>query len=278
MAQERVLHFQRKLHEWASADAERRFHDLWNLVCDPATLVVAWSRVSRNRGSRTAGVDRRHSPSHRSAWRRAVPHRAARGAEGGIVPAAAGPGAVDTQTRRSKASPRDPNAQGPGGADGPQARHGADLRIGLLPVELRLPARPPDAGRDRRDLPTSRSTPTSGSWRRTSRRASISFHTASSLMRSGGGSSISAACARAVVPEGGRDDGDGPPRANGDGHPARRDRLATAREHRPLRARPPISGGLAGDEPLRRQTPRPATQRPSRPTGSSGTPMTSFSW
>jgi RNA-directed DNA polymerase len=62
-AQERVLHFQRKLHEWASADAERRFHDLWNLVCDPATLVVAWSRVSSNRGSRTAGVDavtRRH--------------------------------------------------------------------------------------------------------------------------------------------------------------------------------------------------------------------------
>lgn len=63
VAHGRVLHFQRKLHEWASNDAERRFHDLWNLVCDPATLVVAWSRVSRNRGSRTAGVDaatRRH--------------------------------------------------------------------------------------------------------------------------------------------------------------------------------------------------------------------------
>src|SRR5258708_3746072 len=63
VARERGLHFQRKLHEWASDDAERRFHDLWNLVCDPATLVVAWSRVSRNRGSRTAGVDaatRRH--------------------------------------------------------------------------------------------------------------------------------------------------------------------------------------------------------------------------
>ena len=62
-AQGRVLHFQRKLHEWASKDAERRFCDLWNLVCDPATLVVAWSRVSRNRGSRTAGIDaatRRH--------------------------------------------------------------------------------------------------------------------------------------------------------------------------------------------------------------------------
>src|SRR5438270_11199055 len=63
VAQGRVLHFQRKLHEWASADAERGFHGLWNLVCDPATLVVAWSRVSRNRASRTAGVDaatRRH--------------------------------------------------------------------------------------------------------------------------------------------------------------------------------------------------------------------------
>ena len=28
-----------------------------NLVCDPATLLVAWERVKRNRGSQTAGVD-----------------------------------------------------------------------------------------------------------------------------------------------------------------------------------------------------------------------------
>src|SRR5688572_17685079 len=56
-AERRVLHLQRKLHDWASEDAERRFCDLWNLVCDPATLLVAWSRVSRNRGSRTAGID-----------------------------------------------------------------------------------------------------------------------------------------------------------------------------------------------------------------------------
>lgn len=56
-AQQRVLDVQRKLHEWASDDAERGFQDLWNLVCDPATLLVAWSRVSRNRGSRTAGID-----------------------------------------------------------------------------------------------------------------------------------------------------------------------------------------------------------------------------
>src|SRR3954451_7492364 len=56
-AEQRVLHVQRKLHEWASVDAERGFRDLWNLVCDPAMLLVAWSRVSANRGSRTAGID-----------------------------------------------------------------------------------------------------------------------------------------------------------------------------------------------------------------------------
>ncbi|MEV0643097.1 hypothetical protein AB0I77_51030 [Streptomyces sp. NPDC050619] len=34
-----------------------RFDDVFNLVCDLATLVVAWERVSGNRGARTAGVD-----------------------------------------------------------------------------------------------------------------------------------------------------------------------------------------------------------------------------
>lgn len=56
-AQSRVLSIQRKLHRWAKADCERKFDDLFNLVCDRATLVVAWNRVKSNRGSRTAGVD-----------------------------------------------------------------------------------------------------------------------------------------------------------------------------------------------------------------------------
>ena len=30
-----------------------RFGDLFNLICDPATLLVAWERVKRNRGSKT---------------------------------------------------------------------------------------------------------------------------------------------------------------------------------------------------------------------------------
>src|SRR6266496_2484758 len=56
-AEERVLGWQTKLHRRAGEDEEQRFGDLFNLVCDPATLLVAWERVKRNRGSRTAGVD-----------------------------------------------------------------------------------------------------------------------------------------------------------------------------------------------------------------------------
>ena len=56
-AEYRVLGWQTKLHRWAAQDEQQRFGDLFNLVCDPATLLVAWERVKRNRGSRTAGVD-----------------------------------------------------------------------------------------------------------------------------------------------------------------------------------------------------------------------------
>ncbi|MFG2918516.1 group II intron reverse transcriptase/maturase [Kitasatospora sp. NPDC048298] len=48
---------QTKLHRWAAAGPGRRFDDLFNLVHDPATLLVAFDRVAGNRGARTAGVD-----------------------------------------------------------------------------------------------------------------------------------------------------------------------------------------------------------------------------
>lgn len=54
----RVREMQTKLHRWAAADPGRRFDDLYNLVCDPAFLVLAWERVAGNIGARTAGVDR----------------------------------------------------------------------------------------------------------------------------------------------------------------------------------------------------------------------------
>lgn len=53
----RVLKIQTKLHQWATDDPDRRFDDLYNLVADPAFLVVAWDRVRGNRGGRSVGVD-----------------------------------------------------------------------------------------------------------------------------------------------------------------------------------------------------------------------------
>src|SRR5664279_4610245 len=56
-AEVRVLEIQTKLHRWARDDRHRRFDDLFNLVADPAFLLVAWDRVRGNKGARTAGVD-----------------------------------------------------------------------------------------------------------------------------------------------------------------------------------------------------------------------------
>jgi RNA-directed DNA polymerase len=57
VAGRRVLEIQAKLHRWARDDPHRRFDDLFNLVADPAFLLVAWDRVRHNRGAKTAGVD-----------------------------------------------------------------------------------------------------------------------------------------------------------------------------------------------------------------------------
>jgi RNA-directed DNA polymerase len=56
-AEFRVLGIQTKLHRWARDDPHRRFDDLFNLVTDPAFLLVAWDRVRGNKGAKTAGVD-----------------------------------------------------------------------------------------------------------------------------------------------------------------------------------------------------------------------------
>jgi RNA-directed DNA polymerase len=56
-AEYKVLKIQAKLHRWAREDPHRRFDDLFNLVADPAFLLVAWDRVRGNKGARTAGVD-----------------------------------------------------------------------------------------------------------------------------------------------------------------------------------------------------------------------------
>jgi len=77
----RVSEMQAKLHRWAAADPGRRFDDLFNFVCDPATLIVAFDRVAGNTGSRTAGVDgltvadvEEQIGAHRGSWRTCAPN------------------------------------------------------------------------------------------------------------------------------------------------------------------------------------------------------------
>ena len=53
----RVARTQVKYHRWAKTDRMARFGDLFNLVCHPVHLLVAWDHVAHNKGARTAGID-----------------------------------------------------------------------------------------------------------------------------------------------------------------------------------------------------------------------------
>jgi group II intron reverse transcriptase/maturase len=52
-----ILDMQHKLYRWSRTDPEKVFHDLFNLVIDRRTLHLAWAKLSKNRGSRTPGID-----------------------------------------------------------------------------------------------------------------------------------------------------------------------------------------------------------------------------
>ena len=54
---ESVLDMQRKLYRWSTADSEKRFADLFNLVCDRRMIAAAWKKLSQNQGSQTPGTD-----------------------------------------------------------------------------------------------------------------------------------------------------------------------------------------------------------------------------
>jgi group II intron reverse transcriptase/maturase len=47
-----------KLYARSQDNPDYRFEELWGLVTDPRNLRIAFNRVSRNRGARTAGIDR----------------------------------------------------------------------------------------------------------------------------------------------------------------------------------------------------------------------------
>ncbi len=48
---------QRKLSLWAEQDKERKFHDLFDLICNVDWLWLAYEYVAQNAGSKTAGCD-----------------------------------------------------------------------------------------------------------------------------------------------------------------------------------------------------------------------------
>lgn len=52
-----VGEMQRKLSQWAAQDKNRRFNDLYSLLCDPEWLRLAHDHVVQNTGSKTAGCD-----------------------------------------------------------------------------------------------------------------------------------------------------------------------------------------------------------------------------
>jgi RNA-directed DNA polymerase len=57
----RVAEMQAKLHRWAAAGKGRRFDDLFNFVCDPATLIVASGPGCRqSRGPDRCGQGQEH--------------------------------------------------------------------------------------------------------------------------------------------------------------------------------------------------------------------------
>jgi hypothetical protein len=109
--EERVARTQVKYHRWAKTDRDVRFGDLFNLVCHPVYLLVAWEHVAHNKGARG---DRR---SHRASD---LPVRAGRGVPGGDrlrsqgrhVSAFAGAAGIDPQTGREVTPVGDPDGGG----------------------------------------------------------------------------------------------------------------------------------------------------------------------
>src|SRR5204863_198410 len=72
-----------------------------------------------------------------------VPGRTVDGVAGGELPAAAGEAGGDRQGRWPDPAAGHPGGEGPGRADGGEARDRTDLRGGVRGRKLRLPPRPP---------------------------------------------------------------------------------------------------------------------------------------
>ena len=52
-----LLDIQRKLYTWSRVHPDEAWREMWNWMIQPQNLRLAWRRVARNHGARTAGVD-----------------------------------------------------------------------------------------------------------------------------------------------------------------------------------------------------------------------------
>jgi hypothetical protein len=149
VAGRQVLEIQAKLHRWARDDPHRRFDDLFNLVADPAFLLMACDRVRHNKGAKTAGVD-----GQSACYVQAVVgveeflDRLRGSLKDRSFPPGAGAGADDPQGGQQTAPPGDRDRHRPGGPGVLDAGAGADLGGGFPAVQLRFPSRSAGLGRD----------------------------------------------------------------------------------------------------------------------------------
>ena len=159
-----VRRMQTKLHRWAGEDPGRRFGDLYNLVYDPAFLVVAWERVSTNKGAKTPGVDKA-TAARIETWigveaflsqiRDSLKSGEFRPVEVRQVMIPKGNREIP-QTRYS-------HYRRPRGPGQPETGARTHFRGGFQAVLIWFPPEPAGAGRDRRD-PPSASGPTITEW------------------------------------------------------------------------------------------------------------------
>jgi len=143
---------QAKLHRPAAADPGRRFDDLFNLVHDSATLIVAFDRVAGNRGAKTPGVDGRTVADVGDEVPRFLNDLRASLKDGSFRPLPVRERIIPKPGGSGKARRLfDTDGGRPGGSGRAQVGAGTDLRGRLRAGLVRVPAQPAGAGRDRRD-------------------------------------------------------------------------------------------------------------------------------
>src|ERR1700687_3425526 len=119
---------QRKLYARSRDNPDYRFDELWGLVTDPRNLRIAFSRVQRNRGARTAGIDRVTVREGVQSGVDTVLAAVRQGSPGRVVSPEPGAACAHPEGRQAGGLPaaRHPDCTRPGHSSGDEAGAGAD--------------------------------------------------------------------------------------------------------------------------------------------------------